>query len=119
MSTLKRPHSPTPLDATSSKKPRGTTIVVLGNLSNGKRIELDGDPSTITPHDVYKAVKADSESDACLDLQVVSSNSYDFCNIRCEIEGSKQILVAEVNEAEKEVRSTKRKEHLSAIMDKW
>ena len=116
MSTLKRPHSPTPLDSTSIKKPRGTTTVVPGNLSNGKRIKLDGDPSTITPHDMYKAVKADPESDACMDL--VSFNSYDLCNIRCETEGSKQILVAEVNEAQKEVRSTIRKDHVSAIIDK-
>ena len=53
------------------------------------------------PLTVYKAVKADSESDASIDL--VLSNSYDLCTIRCETDGSKQILVAEVNEAQKEV----------------
>ena len=85
-----------------------TTIVVLGDLSNEKRIELDGDPSTIKPNDVYKEMK----------MELGSSNSYYFCKLRPKVEGNNRILVAEVDASGKEDRSTKRKKDLSLTIDK-
>ena len=61
------------------------------------------------PNDVYNVLKAD----------LGPSDGYDLCQLRWENEGNEQMLIAEVNEAGKEDRSTKQREHLSAIIDRW
>jgi hypothetical protein len=87
-----------------------STAVVLGDRSNGPRVLIDGDPSSITPNDVYKAAK---------DI-VGSSNSYDLSELQAESDPRGQtIIVATVQPGEdgRQERSTKRKELLSGKID--
>jgi len=58
-SALKRPHSPSnAADSGSLKKSRQASkvTVVLGDQTNGRRISVDGDPHSITAHDIYKVI---------------------------------------------------------------
>lgn len=85
-----------------------TTTVVLGDISNGLRIQVIGDPSSITPRDVYNAA---------IDT-LGASNSYDLAELKVEIEGGQEIVVATLKEGGSIERSTKRKELLSEMLDK-
>jgi len=82
-------------------------VVVLGDVSNGPRVHVDGNRSSITSHDIYKAASEIMDS----------SNSYDLSELQYKTEGGQEIVVASAGEAGRTERSTKRKELLSRTID--
>ena len=112
-SALKRSHPP--LSSGPSKRQCLTsTIVVLGDCSNSRKVHIEpvnGDPFSITPHDVYKAA-----------IEVLGeSNSYDLSELQVQTdrESDQKIVVVTVREGafEREERATKRKKMLSNMLD--
>ena len=110
-SAIKR--SRPPLSSGPSKRQRLTsTTVVQGDCSNSRKVHIEpvnGDPFSITPHDVYKAA-----------IEVLGeSNSYDLSELQVQTDRDPKIVVATVREGafEREERATKRKKMLSNMLD--
>lgn len=107
MSHLKRSRSTSDPSSKKSQKLNSTTAV-LGDILNGSRIQVIGDLSSITAHDVYEAA---------IDT-LGTSNSYDLTDLKVETEQGQEIVVATLKEGGEAERSTKRKELLSETLDK-
>ena len=91
---------------------KSTTIIrSKRDPTNAQVVHVDGNPSSITTHDVYKAVSE----------VFGSSNSFDLTKLQIKSVGSQEVVVETIGEdsTRKEEHSTRRKKKLSALADEW